>query len=102
MLISLIAAMLALAPPRRLTSSMRVEDALVSGGGLLDRLALGLRRVVRILGRRQAAEAHETGHQQQPRLVRREIRSGEEDGGRIGKTFRCAASGAHDRQSAEN
>ncbi len=57
------------------SSSMSVEDALIGGICVLDRLALCRRRIVGILGRWQAAEAHEARHQQKPRLGRGQVRS---------------------------
>lgn len=64
---------------RRVVVSMRIKNTLISLDRRLNCHPLACRRAVGITRRRQAAKLHETCHQQQSRLSRGEIRSGDVD-----------------------
>src|SRR6516165_4150268 len=81
--------------------SMSIEDGLVGG----DLLANGGRfrgsRMVRISSRRQAAQLHQAGHQQQPRLGRGQVRAADEVGVvQWHEALGVAAPDANDRKAA--
>ena len=84
----------------RPVDSVRVEDFLIVGEFLADRIQFGLGRLVGIGRRRQRAEFHQAGHQQQPRLGRGEIAAADEAVAHRREALVVAAADAHHRHAA--